>query len=346
MKIEKRIFGQMPDGEKVHIFRLTNKNGMIADITNYGCIVTSLKIPGRSGEVSDVVLGFETLEEYLGDHPYFGAVVGRYANRIAGARFELDGRVYNLAANNGNNHLHGGERGLDKRLWDYEIVQSAEGSEMLLLSYLSPDGEEGYPGNLAVQVIFDLNNDNELRIIFRAETDKATPVNLAHHGYFNLTGGREPVTGHELRVNASRYTEVNEELIPTGRLLAVEGTAMDFRDMKPVGRDISDVAGGYDHNYVIDDTGGKLNKAAVLYDPSSGRQLEVLTTQPGVQLYTGNFLDGSIAGKDDIVYGKHWGLCLETQHFPDSPNQASFPDVILRPGEEYLETAIYRFSVR
>ncbi len=346
MKIEKRVFGQMPDGREVHIFRLENSNGMIAEITNYGAIVTSLEVPDREGELSDIVLGFESLDEYLGEHPYFGAVVGRYANRIAGARFELDGNEYRLAANDGNNHLHGGIGGFDKRVWDFEILTSEEGASRLLLTYLSPDGEEGYLGNLQVSVICELNDNNELRFEFMAETDKATPVNLAHHGYFNLNGGTGPVLDHDLQINAGRFTGVNDELIPTGKLLPVDGGPMDFRDMKPVGRDIAGVPGGYDHNYVLDGNEGEPGKAAVLYDPASGRQMEVLTTQPGVQLYTGNFLDGTITGREGVVYGKYWGLCLETQHFPDSPNQPSFPNTILRPGEEYKHTAVYRFSAR
>lgn len=343
MKTSKRTFGHTPDGREVHIFTLKNKSGITADIINYGGIVTSLVIPDRDGVPGDIVLGFDNLEDYLAGHPYFGALVGRYANRIANARFELGGEVYRLAANNGNNHLHGGIKGLDKVVWDYEILPDIGGNS-LRLTFFSPDGEEGYPGNLSIETLFMLNNDNELHINYKATTDKATPVNISHHGYFNLTAGRDSVLDHELKINGSRFTGVNDELIPTGELLRVEGTAMDFREMKPVGRDMAVVPGGYDHNYVLDDSQEPLKTAAILYEPVRGRRMEVLTTQPGVQFYTGNFLDGTHTGKGGTVYHQHWGLCLETQHFPDSPNQPSFPDTILNPGEEYNHTAVYRFA--
>jgi aldose 1-epimerase len=343
MQTEKRSFGHAPDGSEVFLFTLKNAGGMIAQITNYGGIVTSLVVPDRNGNFEDVVLGFDTLEEYLGGHPYFGAIVGRYANRISRGRFEIGGEEYRLATNNGNNHLHGGIVGLDKRVWNFE-TRYEDGGSSLVLTYLSPQGEEGYPGNLSLTVIYTLNDDNELRVTFMAETDRPTPVNLSHHGYFNLTGGRENVLGHELTINAARYTEVNSELIPTGALPEVEGSPMDFRKAKPIGRDIGRVPGGYDHNYVLDGREGELRTAAVLYEPKSGRRMEVLTTQPGVQLYTGNFLDGSLTGKMQQVYNQYDGLCLETQHFPDSPNHPHFPNTILKPGEEYNHTAIYRFS--
>ena len=342
METEKQLFGHTPDGQEVYLFTLQNNNGISAHITNYGGIVTSLMVPGRDGRAEDVVLGFETLDKYLAGHPYFGAIVGRYANRIAGGRFELGGQIYQLATNNGNNHLHGGIAGLDKRVWNYKTY-SREGESSLELTYLSPHGEEGYPGNLSIKVIYTLNDDNELIVAFTAETDLPTPVNLTHHGYFNLTGGKETVLGHELIINASQYTEINSELIPTGQLKSVEGTPMDFRNAKAVGRDIGDVPGGYDHNYVLDGNEG-LRTAAVLFEPVSGRRMEVLTTQPGVQLYTGNFLDGSLTGKKGQVYNQYYGLCLETQHFPDSPNHPHFPNAILLPGEEYKHIAVYRFS--
>ncbi|MFO7924106.1 MAG: aldose epimerase family protein [Bacteroidales bacterium] len=343
MNTTKRVFGHLPDGREVYIFTLKNKNGISAEITNYGGIVTSLNVPDRDGVTADIVLGFDSLEEYLDDHPYFGALVGRYANRIAGARFELDGEVYHLAANNGNNHLHGGVDAIDKKVWDYDIPAYDDGTS-LRLTLFSPDGDEGYPGNLSLEVLFTLNNSDELKINYKATTDKATPVNISHHGYFNLTGGRESVLGHMLKINANRFTGVDDELIPTGELPLVEGTAMDFREMKTVGRDIENVQGGYDHNYVLEGTEGSMRTAAVLYEPDSGRRMEVITTQPGVQLYTGNFLDGSLTGKGGAVYEKYWGLCLETQHFPDSPNQPSFPSAILRPGEEYHHTVVFRFG--
>jgi len=342
MKTAKRIFGHTPDGREVHIFTLMNKSGITAEITNYGGIVTSLVVPDRDGVPGDIVLGFDTLEDYLAGQPYFGALVGRYANRIANARFELDGKVYQLAANNGNNHLHGGIRGFDKLLWSYEIFDNTAAAS-LRLSCLSPNGDEGYPGNLSVVVIYSLTDNNELKIEYKAQTDKSTPVNLSHHGYFNLTGGRKSILGHKLMLNASRFTEINDELIPTGEFVKVERSAMDFRKMKSVGKDISRVKGGYDHNYVLDENGESI-LAALIYEPYSGRSIEVFTTQPGVQLYTGNFLDGALTGKNGVVYHKHWGLCLETQHFPDSPNQPSFPDTILYPGEEYNHTAVYRFA--
>lgn len=343
MNTEKKLFGHTPDGEEVFLFTLKNINGITVDIINYGGIITAIRVPDRDGEFDDVVLGFDNLEDYLGGHPYFGAIVGRYANRIANARFELDGEVYELAANNGNNHLHGGLKGLDKKVWNYDIP-GHEGGTSLMLTYLSPHGEEGYPGNLSLAVIYSLNNDNELKITFKARTTQATPVNISHHGYFNLTGGKEPVLDHELMINASRFTEVDSEAIPTGELPPVEGTPMDFRNIKPVGKDIGMVSGGYDHNYVLDGNDGSLKTAAILYEPVSGRRMEVLTTQPGVQFYTGNFLDGSLTGKGGQVYHQHQGLCLETQHFPDSPNQPHFPGTILEPGDEYRHSAIYRFS--
>ncbi len=345
MKITKKIFGYTSEGTEVNIFSLKNDNGVSADVINYGGIVTSLVVPDRDGISGDIVLGFDNLENYLAGHPYFGALVGRYANRIANARFELGGEVYHLAANHGNNHLHGGIRGLDKVIWDYEVLPGRDAG-ILRLKYFSPDGDEGYPGNLTIQTDFMLNNKNELHFNYMANTDKATPVNITHHGYFNLTGGYNSVLDHELKINGSFFTEVNDEIIPTGKLLPVEGTAMDFRKMKPVGKDITDVPGGYDHNYVLDSINEPVNLAAILYEPDHGRRMEVFTTQPGMQLYTGNFLDGTITGKGGTVYHKHWGLCLETQHFPDSPNQPSFPDAILRPGEEYSHSVIFRFSAK
>lgn len=345
METGKDIFGYTREGNEVHIFSLRNKNGIVAKIINYGGIVTSLSVPDREGRFDDVVLGFDRLEDYLGDHPCFGALVGRYANRIANASFELEGNIYHLAANNGNNHLHGGIRGIDKVLWDYETSMHEKESSLKLI-YFSPHGEEGYPGNLSLTVIYSLNNNNELKIEYKAKTDKPTPVNLSHHGYFNLNGGKKSILGHELMLNASSYTEVNDEFIPTGKLIDVDRTAMDFRKMKPVGRDISFVKGGYDHNYVLNDDDISLKNAALLYEPESGRSLEVLTTKPGIQFYTGNFLDGTLTGKGGVVYNKHQGLCLETQYFPDSPNQPSFPDTILKPGEDYVHTTIYRFSAK
>ncbi len=344
MKTEKKHFGHTPDGEEVFLFTLKNQKGITATITNYGGIVTSLHVPDRDGIFKDIVLGFDKLEDYISDHPYFGAIVGRFANRIANARFELNGKVYQLAANNGKNHLHGGIKGFDKRVWDYEILQHDNGTS-LKITYLSPHNEEGYPGNLSVEVIFILNNNNELRITYRAKTDQDTLINMTHHGYFNFTGGSESVLGHHLTINANRFTEVDDELIPTGRLPVVEETPMDFRKMKPVGRDIAQVKGGYDHNYVLPENEGSMKMAAVLYEPSSGRRMQVLTTHPGIHLYTGNFLDGTLTGKRGVTYNKYWALTLETQHFPDSPNQPSFPCAFLKPGEEYFHETVFRFGV-
>jgi aldose 1-epimerase len=303
---------------------------------------TTEKSITRNGAYHDIVLGFDNLDDYLGGHPHFGALTGRYANRIANARFEIDGRVYQLAANNGPNHLHGGNTGLDRRLWNYHFPS---GENSLELTYSSPHGEEGYPGNLLLTVVYSLNDNNELKITYQAKTDQATPVNITNHSYFNLTGGKEPVFGHHLKINASRYTPAGDGFIPTGEISAVGGTPLDFRTMKSVGRDFAAVQGGYDHNYVLDESDDPLKAAAILYEPVSGRRVELFCTQPGLQLYTGNFLDGSIAGKEGQIYGKHWGLCLETQHFPDSPNQPGFPDTILKPEAEYLHTAVFRFSV-
>lgn len=343
MVIKKDLFGHTPEGEEVYIFTLRNINGVTVNIINYGGIVTSVLVPDRYGEFDDIVLGFERLADYLGDHPHFGALVGRYANRISNARFELDGEVFQLAANNGNNHLHGGLRGIDKVLWDYEIID-IDKLPALKLSCFSPHGEEGYPGNLNIIVTYSLNDLNEFKIEYEAKTDKSTPVNLSHHGYFNLTGGKKSVLGHELMINASFYTGIDDEFIPTGEILKVDGSALDFRKRKPVGRDIHEIQSGYDHNYVLKTSNnGLLKNAALIYEPDSGRFMEVLTTHPGIQLYTGNFLDGTITGKGGVVYHKHHGLCLETQHFPDSPNKPSFPDTILRPGRSYSHTTIFRF---
>jgi aldose 1-epimerase len=344
MVIKKRLFGYTPDGEEVYNFTLRNINGIAVDIINYGGIVRSLIVPDRYRNFEDIVLGFEGLEGYLERHPYFGAIVGRYANRIANARFELNGEIHHLAANDGNNHLHGGVNGLDRKVWEYEARTDREASTLNLTCF-SPHGDEGYPGNLHLAVCYSLSDNNELEIIFKASTDRATPVNISHHGYFNLSAAGESVLSHELLINASRYTEVNDEFIPTGKLSAVERTPMDFRTMKPVGRDIEMVKGGYDHNYVLDESRGSMKSAAILNHPGNGRMMEVMTTQPGMQLYTGNFLDGTLTGKGGQTYHRHWGLCLETQHFPDSPNQPHFPVTILEPGEGYLHTTVFRFSV-
>ena len=344
MKIESEVFGSV-DGQEVMLFMLENKNGMKVDITNYGGIVTSIVVPDKNGDFENITLGFDDLQSYLDGHPYFGAIVGRYGNRIALGEFEIDGQKYTLAKNNGENHLHGGIVGFDKKVWDVESFET--GNEVgLKLHYLSPDMEEGFPGNLDVNVTYTLTNDNELRIGYKATIDKACPINLTYHGYFNLTGGERDVLSHEIMMNADKYVVVNESLIPTGELRDCENTPMDFSEFEAIGTRIDQTDGGYDHSYVLNKEGSELSLVAKVVEPESGRLMEVWTTEPGVQLYTGNFLDGTLTGKDGVVYNKQYGYCLETQHFPDSPNQPDFPNTILRPGEEYTQTTIYKFSVK
>ncbi|MBW6460279.1 MAG: galactose mutarotase [Bacteroidales bacterium] len=342
------MFKQQPFGtiadQEIILYTLENKNGMIVRLTNFGGIVTSIHLPDRDGKPRDVVLGFDSLHSYIDEHPYFGCIVGRYANRIAHGQFTLDGVSYQLAKNNGENHLHGGPEGFDKKVWQAESFQHGDDAGVIL-EYLSPDGEEGYPGNLKVRVVYSLTGENELKIDYTAECDAPTPVNLTHHSYFNLNGqGEGDILGHELMINADRYTPVDEGLIPTGVLQDLTGTPMDFRSPKTIGQDFDQVPGGYDHNFVLNKKGG-LSLAARLKSTVTGIVMDVLTTQPGLQFYSGNFLDGSLAGKEGKVYQKNYGLCLETQHFPDSPNQPSFPDVILRPGEKFHHQTIYKFNI-
>jgi len=349
MKITREQFGLMPDGEEVHLFSIRNDQGMEVNVTNYGGIITALRVPDRWGRIDDVVLGHDTLEGYLHRSRYFGALIGRYANRIAGGRFSLNGTRYSLTQNNGENHLHGGFRGFDKVVWEArEITQSdAAGLE---LSYLSREGEEGYPGNLRVVVNYLLTEENELRLDYFATTDKETIVNLTNHSYFNLAGGGT-VLSHELTINADGFVAVREGLIPTGEIMQVKDTPMDFTHATQIGARIKAkdeqliVAGGYDHNFVLRTNGNRLHQAAKIHEPTTGRVLEVLTDQPGLQFYSGNFLDGSIVGKNGRAYLQHSGCCLEPQHFPDAPNQPSFPSTILKPGERCQQTTILRFSV-
>lgn len=338
-------FGKTADGTPVVLYTLTNAAGMKAKIITYGAIVTELIVPDKTGKMGDVILGFDNLGQYLGAHPYFGAIVGRVGNRIAKGKFTLDGATYTLAVNNGPNHLHGGLKGFDKKVWKAEPMASAEGPA-LKLTYVSKDGEEGYPGKLTSIVTYTVTGKNELKIEYSATTDKATPVNLTNHAYFNLAGpGSGDVLGHELTISAERYTPVDDGLIPTGELAPVKGTPMDFTRPATIGSRIAQVKGGYDHNYVINLEGSKTPVPVVrVREPKSGRIMEVLTTQPGVQFYTGNFLDGTIKGIGG-VYKQHYGFCLETQHFPDSVNQPRFPSSILKPGTTYRHTTIYRFSV-
>ena len=347
MKVRKDVFGKLSDGRTVHLFYLKNSKGMEVDIIEYGGIVTKLIVPDRKGKFGDIVLGFDKLEDYVKKSPYFGAIVGRYANRINRGIFFIDGKKYQLSINDGRNHLHGGKKGFDKVLWKGRSFSKDNGVGVEL-SYLSKDGEEGYPGNLNVKVIYFLDNENKLTITYRATTDKPTPVNLSNHSYFNLKGaGNGDILGHFLTINADKYTEVNSELIPTGKLLAVAGTPFDFRTPHKIGERIDKVKGGYDHNFVLNKKKeNELSFAVKLEDPESGRIMEIYTTQPGIQFYSGNFLDGTIVGKYGKRYYKHYALCLEPQHFPDSPNHKNFPDAILRPGKEYFQKTVYIFKVK
>lgn len=342
MGISRISFGATAAGQPVDLYVLTNSNGLIAKVITYGAILTELHVPDKAGRMADVVLGFDNLTQYLGKHPHFGATTGRFANRIAKGKFTLDGKQYTLATNNGPNHLHGGPKAFDKAMWRGEGFEAADGSGVRL-NYLSPDGEENYPGNLSTTVIYTLTKNNELKIDYRATTDKATPVNLTNHSYFNLAGaGDGDILRHELMLNAERYTPVDETLIPMGEIATVKGTPLDFTKSTAIGARIVQVKGGYDHNYVLNSSDGSLALAAIARESKSGRVMEVHTTQPGVQLYTANFLDGSLRGIGG-TYGKHAGFCLETQHFPDSVNRPNFPSTILRPGETYRQTTVHRF---
>jgi aldose 1-epimerase len=351
MMVKREVFGKTPEGQVVDLYTLTNTKGMEIKITNYGGIVVALRVPDRRGEFDDVVLGFDRLEEYLKGHPYFGAIIGRYANRIAGGRFTLNGISYQLTLNEGSNHLHGGRRGFDKVVWTARPVRSAQGVGVKL-TYLSRDGEEGYPGNLSVTVTYLLTEENELRIDYTATTDRDTIVNLTHHSYFNLAGhGRRDILDHLLQINAEYFTPIDAHLIPTGEIRLVRGTPFDFTRPTAIGARIEQddeqlrFGRGYDHNWVLSGPPGTLRLAARVIEPSSGRILEVWTTEPGLQFYSGNFLDGTITGKDGRVYRHRYGFCLEPQHFPDSPNKPHFPSVVLRRGARYHTTTVYRFTV-
>lgn len=355
MSYSKENWGTV-DGKPVSIYHMDNGKGLRADISDYGAIVRSLEVPDRNGKPADIVLGYASVAEYLKSTPYFGAIVGRYGNRIAKGRFTLDGAEYKLATNNNMNHLHGGLKGFDKVVWDAEPCVKEQGVS-LKLTYLSKDGEEGYPGNLECTVIYTLTPDNELKIDYAAKTDKATVLNITHHGYFNLAGqGTRDILDHELMINADHITPVDETLITTGELMPVEGTPFDFTKPHKIGERINDKSdeqikfgGGYDHNFVLNKKGEALTLAASVYEPTSGRVMEVFTTEPGVQFYAGNFLDGSNIGKKGKVYKYRYGFCLETQHFPDSPNKQDnkkFPSVVLRPGEEFTSQTIYRFATK
>jgi aldose 1-epimerase len=346
MNICREHFG-VTEGREVERFTLRNDRGMEVKVINYGGIITALNVPGRDGQNADVVLGHDNLDGYLYRSRYFGSLIGRYGNRIRRGQFTLNGIEYNLPINNGKNHLHGGVKGFDKVVWAAQEVPDG-----LRLTYVSRDGEEGYPGNLVAIVTYALTDANELRIEYGASTDKDTIVNLTNHSYFNLAG-EGTILGHELTINADAFTPVDDTLIPTGELRPVQNTPMNFTSATAIGARINDedeqlrfAGGGYDHNFVLRGSDGELRTVATLHEPKSGRTLEVMTTEPGLQFYAGSWLDGSLVGKRDQPYRKYSGCCLETQHFPDSPNHESFPSTVLKPGEEYQSTTIYRFSVR
>ncbi len=348
MHYAKTRFGQTApgaDGQTIHLHTCTNRSGLELRMIDYGAIVVSMKTPDRDGHLSNITLGFPSLEGYLARHPYFGATVGRYCNRIAKGKFTLDGKSYSLATNDGPNHLHGGEAGLDKVVWDAEPIET-ETAVGIKFHYVSKDGEEGYPGTLDITATYTLTEDNELRIEFRATSDQPTPVNLTNHCYWNLAGARGgTILDHELTLAANTYLAVDDTLIPTGQQKSVAKSAFDFRTAKPLGRHLLGIPSdpvGYDHCFVLNNQSGKLAFAARVKDPSSGRVMEIHTTQPGIQLYTGNFLDGAAAGGGHMQYE---AFCLETQHFPDSPNQPAFPSTILKPGETYEQVTVHKFLV-
>lgn len=348
MNKAKQLFGHMPDGREVYEYTLANKNNVEVHVINYGGIITTIKTPDRKGVLEDIVLGYDSLPGYLTVTPYFGAIIGRYGNRIANGKFSLDGTTYTLAQNNNGQHLHGGITGFDKVFWEIEEL----GSNQLKLTYLSKDMEEGYPGNLSVEVIYELTEVNELKVDYKATTDKKTVVNLTQHSYFNLIGNaKRDVLEHQVELYADKFIPVTKVLIPAGELKSVVGTPFEFRKQTSIGSRINDkheqleFAGGYDHCWVLSESKA-LKHAAMVYEPRSGRVLDVYTTEPGIQFYTGNFLDGTITGKSGVVYKHRFGFCLETEHFPDSPNQKNFPSTELKPGETYRSQTIYKFSTK
>ena len=350
LKINKEIFGKTKENTTIHKFILTNKNGMEVSVINFGGIITSLKSRDSKGNYEDVVLGFDNLSQYEDESPYFGAIIGRYGNRISEGKFTLDGKTYNLAVNNDINHLHGGLKGFDKVVWD-AAQEVTDSSASLILKYISQDMEEGYPGNLQVKVTYTLDDNDELRVEYEAETDKKTIVNLTQHSYFNLSGDfSKNILDHEITINADSFLPVDSTLIPTGEVISVEGTPFDFRESKTVGEDISmsnkqlSYGNGYDHCWVLNNQEIGLRHVASAYHPVSGRLLEVYSDQPGIQFYSGNFLDGTLTSKQDGNYGFRSGLCLETQHYPNSPNEKDFPSVTLNSGEKYMTQTVFRFT--
>jgi len=344
MNVHTESFGRTPEGEEVFLYALTSVKGLRARIMNYGAIIVSMEVPDRHGKLGDVLLGYDSLDQYIQRGGCAAAVIGRYANRIGGAKFVLDGVEYKLAANNGLNHIHGGRKGFDKMVWKEEEATASGDKAWVRLSYLSKDGEEGYPGNLTCTVTYTLTDDDELRIDYTAETDKKTVVNLTNHAYWNLAGqGNGDVLGHELTINANRFTTVDKGLIPTGVIVSVVDTPLDFLAPKTIGARIRQLGNGYDHNYVLNGAPGELTLCAVVHEPTTGRVMEVRTTEPGVQLYTANHMNGSIIGKGGKAYVKHAAFCLETQHYPDSPNKPDFPSTVVEPGRKFTSQTIHKF---
>lgn len=352
-KEEDNIYMKTNDKNEIKTYTLSSNHKYSVTITNFGATVMSIRVPDKNGNLGDVVLGYDTAEEYIDGNPYFGATIGRYANRICKGKFILDGEEYVLPINNGNNHLHGGPRGFHNVFWKVEKYHNEDKAHFIVLSYVSRNEEQGYPGNVTVTVRYSLTDNNELVIDYDAVTDKETIINLTHHSFFNLKdGGKSSISNHKLQIFADKYTPVNSELIPTGEILSVKGTPMDFRKSTEIGKRINNdfiqlvYGNGYDHNWVLDKEADSLALAAVVYEPESGRKMEVYTTEPGLQFYSGNFLDGSDQGRQDVKYGYRTAFCLEAQHFPDSPNHNNFPSTILLPGEVYIQKTIYKFSVK
>jgi aldose 1-epimerase len=344
VEIRKQRFGITGGGQEVDLFTLGNDQGIVVKITNYGGIITSLSVPDRNGNPGDIVLGFDNLEEYLGEHPYFGAIIGRICNRLSKAKFVLDGKSFLVSANRETFQLHGGFEGFDKKVWEAKPIEEVD-YVSLELKYLSPDGEEGHPGNLNVTVDYRLSNTNEFRIFISAATDKPTPINLTNHSYYNLAGeGSGTVYGHELMINADYFTRLDHDYFPTGEIAAVSGTDLDFIVPRTIGERIHNLNKGYDHNYVLRKPTGALDLIATVREPVFGRQMEIFSTEPGMQLCTANWFDGKLAGKGGKFYEKHSAFCMETQHFPDSPNHPEFPSVFLRPGEIFNSETILKFS--
>lgn len=352
MSIEKKFYGKTTDGKDVYMFTLSNNKGVTANIINLGGAIVELLVPDRNGKTDDITLGYDNVKDYEVNNPHFGALIGRYGNRIGKAQFELNGKIYNLAKNDGNNHLHGGNKGFDRVVWEAEIINH-NGLEALQLTYLSKDGEENYPGNLQAKVIYSLNDESELKLEYFAECDQDTIANLTNHAYFNLAGHASgDILKHQLKLNAVKFTPIDDEYITTGEIRDVKGTPFDFTELTEIGARINEEdeqlknGNGYDHNFVLNAGGKNLEKAAEVYEPSSGRVMEVFTTKPGIQFYSGNFLDGSDIGKGGVAYTQRTGFCLETQFFPNSTAHKHFPSPILRAGEKYNYTTIYKFSIR